>query len=160
VEARSEGRGRGSTFRVRLPLAEPATTDVPTPRVDAPLALPTGSRRILIVDDNRDVADSLGMLLTLLNQEVRIAYDGLAALALAADFRPELVLLDLGMPTLDGYETAARLRAQPWGGEIPLVALTGWGQEEDRRRSRAAGFDRHLVKPIDGQALIDLMAAL
>ncbi len=160
VEARSEGRGRGSAFLVRLPLAEPATTDVPTPRVEAPLALPAGSRRILVVDDNRDVADSLGMLLTLLNQDVRIAYDGLAALGLAADFRPELVLLDIGMPTLDGYETAARLRAQPWGRDIRLVALTGWGQEEVRRRSHAAGFDRHLVKPIDGQALADLLAAL
>lgn len=158
--ARSAGRGLGSTFVVRLPLVESAAIERPTVIADAAPAQPTGRQRILIVDDNHDVADSLAMMLTLLGQEVRLAYDGLTALSIAVDFRPSVILLDLGMPTLDGFETAERIRAAPWGREILLVALTGRGQEDDQRRSRAAGFDIHLVKPLAPRVLTDLLAHL
>jgi CheY-like chemotaxis protein len=110
-------------------------------------------RRILVVDDNRDAADSLALLLRLAGQEVRVAYDGPAALAVAAEFRPALAFLDIGMPGMDGYELAGRLRRVADLRGLTLVALTGWGQEEDRRRSRAAGFDQHLTKPVELAAL-------
>jgi PAS domain S-box-containing protein len=160
VTARSAGRGLGSTFVVRLPLVEAAVTEQPTATAEAASALQAGCQRILIVDDNHDVADSLAMMLTLLGHEVRLAYDGLTALSIAADFRPSVILLDLGMPTLDGIETAARIRAAPWGRETLLVALTGRGQENDRRRTQAAGFDIHLVKPVAPPVLTDLLARL
>jgi PAS domain S-box-containing protein len=150
VAVASEGAGRGSTFRVYLPLSgRPAH---PAPPEQASTG-PNPSLRILVVDDNRDAADSLGMLLAVSGHETRIAYDGASALALAEDYRPEIVLLDLGMPGMDGYEVARRLRARPWGHELLLVALTGWGQEDDRRRTRQAGFDHHFTKPVDPDEL-------
>jgi CheY-like chemotaxis protein len=106
-------------------------------------------RRILVVDDNRDSADSLARLLELMGHQTTIAYDGPSAVASAEEFRPEVMLLDVGLPGLDGYEVARRIRAQPWGKDITLIAATGWGQPEDRRRSREAGFDHHMVKPVD-----------
>jgi CheY-like chemotaxis protein len=112
------------------------------------------------VDDNEDAAISLALLLQMMGQDVQIAYDGLEALAKAETFRPDIVLLDLGMPKLNGYETARRLRAEPWGEKAILVALTGWGQEEDRRRTREAGFDYHLVKPVDPTELEKLITGL
>jgi len=149
VEAASPGVGQGSTFTLRLPgvIASP----VEAPPVAA--AAPVRSRRILVVDDDRDVADSMAMLLTTCGHEVRTAYDGAAALALAPRYRPEAVLLDLGMPGMDGYAVARALRQRPELHETLIVALTGWGQEEDRRRSREAGFDHHLVKPVDPDRL-------
>ena len=114
----------------------------------------------MIVDDNEDAAESLAVLLRLEGQEVRVAFNGPEALELAAVFRPEVVFLDIGMPGMDGYEVARRLRALPQLGEVVLVAQTGWGQEEDRRRSREAGFDQHLVKPTDPAALRSLLTAL
>jgi CheY-like chemotaxis protein len=116
------------------------------------------SLRILIVDDNRDGADSLAMLLRLMGNDTRTAYDGQQGVAVAGAFRPDVMLLDIGLPKLNGYEACRRIREQAWGKKVVLIAVTGWGQEEDRRRSHAAGFDHHLVKPVDPQELIKLLA--
>ncbi len=147
VEAHSEGPGQGSEFVVRLPLAGPQA-EAPLAGVEQPGALP-GPRRVLVVDDNHDSADSLGLLLGYLGAEVRVVYGGQAALDAAAGFAPDLVLLDLGMPGMDGYEVARRLRRLPLGKAPTLAALTGWGQDRDKQRTQAAGFDLHLVKPVD-----------
>jgi signal transduction histidine kinase/ActR/RegA family two-component response regulator len=155
VSAHSEGIGRGSEFVVRLPLATGAEATTAAPE---PLPAETPPMRVLVVDDNRDAADSLGVLLGFLGYVVEVAHDGLGALRAVERFRPALVLLDLGMPEMDGYEVARRLRAQPDGQGLVIVALTGWGQEEDRLRSRQAGFDHHLVKPTDIDALQRLFA--
>ena len=158
VEARSEGLGRGSEFEVRLPvLAQPPR---PAPAPDAEPARPAPSRRILIVDDNLDGADSLAMLLEDYGHETHKAHDGLEALEAAERVRPDAILLDIGLPKLNGYEVCRRLREQPWGKQLMVVALTGWGQEEDRNRSQAAGFDSHLVKPVDLDLLTKLLASL
>ena len=114
------------------------------------------SRRILVVDDNADAADSLGMLLEVRGDQVRIAYDGLEALDAEADFRPEVVLLDIGMPKLSGYDVAKRIR-QVRGNAVLIVAITGWGQEDDRQRARDAGFNYHFTKPVDFERLLDLI---
>jgi CheY-like chemotaxis protein len=159
IEARSDGPGRGSEFVVRLPLA----AEAPEPPTDGqPEGTPAGrsSLRILVVDDNRDAANSLAMMLRVLGNEVRIAYDGEEAVRAASDFGPALVLLDVGLPKLNGYEAGRRIRDLLMGSEVFLVAVTGWGQEEDRRRSREAGFDRHLVKPVDPQILKKLLEEL
>ncbi|MFO0609976.1 MAG: ATP-binding protein [Polyangiales bacterium] len=147
VEARSEGEGRGSEFVVRLPAIDapadrPAVTD---PRArDA-----VGPRRVLVVDDNPDALETAALLLELLGHEVRAAANGVEALAVAAEFAPDLVLCDIGLPLMDGYEVARRLRADPRFAGVRLVALTGYGRDEDAQRSRASGFDAHLVKPFD-----------
>ncbi len=176
VAARSSGPGLGSEFEVRLPLAAepPAASSPPEPpesvepveppepvdpAVSRP-AEPAGDspaptrRRILIVDDNRDSTESLARLLELCGHECRSAVDGLDALRVAEEFRPQVALLDIGLPGLDGHELARRFRATEWGEKTILVAVTGWGQPEDRVRSRAVGFDLHLVKPIDVPALL------
>ncbi len=118
------------------------------------------ARRILVVDDNRDSAESLAMLLKLTGNETHTAYDGLEAVKAAAMFKPEVVLLDIGLPKMNGFEAARKIRAEAWGKTMVLVALTGWGQEEDREKSREAGFDGHLVKPVDHAALTKLLAEL
>jgi signal transduction histidine kinase/CheY-like chemotaxis protein len=159
VEAHSGGPGKGAVFTVRL---APAA---------APTALPSGDglgpargtaprRRILVVDDNRDAGDSLGMILRHLGADVHVARDGDEALAAFAAYEPAVVLLDIGMPGMDGYEVARRMRALHPARRSALVALTGWGQEEDRRRAREAGFDHHLVKPAQLAALQALLASL
>ncbi len=117
-------------------------------------------RRVLVVDDLRDSADSLAMLLRLFGQDVATVYGGEEAIREAERFRPEVVLLDLGMPQVDGYEVCRHLRAEPWGAEVFIIALTGWGQEDDRRSVSAAGFDFHLVKPVDPDALMALLGRL
>jgi PAS domain S-box-containing protein len=157
VAVHSGGLGRGSEFVVRLPVAEvtPAVPTGPEPASSSSLV-----HRILVVDDNRDAADSLALLLTALPVEVQAVYGGAAALDALAMFRPEVILLDLGMPGMDGYETARHIRQHPNGRDIPLVALTGWGQEEDRQRTREAGFNHHLVKPVAFEALQTLLATL
>ncbi len=116
--------------------------------------------RILVVDDNRDSADSLAILLRMTGNEVRTAYDGFAAIQAAESYQPEFVLLDIGMPKLNGYDACRRIREQPWGKNMVLIALTGLGQDRDRRRTEEAGFDAHLVKPVDPQALLKLLASL
>jgi PAS domain S-box-containing protein len=158
VEATSAGTGRGSKFTVRLPVArhETGTAAQPSQAPRQP-ALP---RRILVVDDNRDAASSLALLLQITGNETHLAHDGSAALAAAERHRPDLVLLDIGLPELNGYEVCRQVRAQPWGREMVMIALTGWGQDEDRRKSREAGFDGHLVKPVDYPALLDLLGSL
>jgi PAS domain S-box-containing protein len=159
VEAHSEGPGRGSEFVVRLPAAAEQDRGGEPPAGQRPEDATPHRRRVLVVDDNTDAADSLALLLRLAGQDVRAAYDGPSALALAGEFRPELVFLDIGMPGMDGYEVARRLRQQPGVDGLTLVALTGWGQEEDRDRSREAGFDLHLIKPVEPGALDRLLAA-
>lgn len=157
IEARSDGVGMGSEFVVRLPIlsgpsmvagdGDGATTES-TPR------------RVLIVDDNRDSADSLAMLLKLTHNEIYVAHDGLEALEEIETNRPEVVLLDIGLPKLDGHEVCRRVREQPWGKDIVFIALTGWGQEDDRRKSEEAGFNGHLVKPVDYDQLLKLLSKL
>lgn len=155
VQAQSEGHGMGSTFTVRLAVASP---DVGRqPREASGSIAPARQRRILVVDDNRDSAESLAMMLSIMGNETRTAHDGLEALEAAERFRPDLTLLDIGMPKLNGYEVCRRVRQQAWGKDMQLIALTGWGQEEDRRQSLAAGFDAHLVKPVDPAALKKLL---
>ena len=158
VIAHSEGLNCGSTFIVKLPLAQ--TSSLPGEVVEAtPAEAPaSGNRRkVLVVDDNRDSAMSLALLLELDGHEVRRAYDGLEALEIADDFRPEVTLLDIGMPRLDGYGAARELRQRDWAKDTLLVALTGWGQQEDKRMAREAGFDHHMVKPVDPDALRRLL---
>jgi CheY-like chemotaxis protein len=156
VEARSDGVNRGSEFIVRLPIVLGLLKESGESNSDDVSA--TGRCRILVVDDNENAAQMLGMLLTALGNEVRTAYDGSTAIELAVRFRPDVVLLDIGMPKLDGYETARRIRREPWGRNIVLAALTGWGQEEDKRRTREAGFDHHFVKPVDPAILQQFLA--
>jgi signal transduction histidine kinase len=166
VEARSDGLGRGSEFIVWLPRAtRTADRSVLRPGV-APASVAaaevpaTASRRILVADDNRDALDSLAELLALAGHEAHKAGDGTQALEAAARLRPEVIVLDIGMPGIDGYEVARRIRAQSWGREPTLVALTGWGQDNDRKRSSEAGFDAHWVKPLELNRLWSLLDSL
>jgi signal transduction histidine kinase/CheY-like chemotaxis protein len=156
VEARSAGLGQGSEFIVRLPLAP--TQGIDTPGVSAPGEAAPVRRRILIADDNRDAAASLAMLLELQGHEVRVAHLGRTALSLAQAYRPDTAVLDIGMPDLSGYEVARLLRQEPWAENMYLIALTGWGQDADRRQAMDAGFDQHMVKPVDSDALGALLA--
>jgi len=158
VAAHSAGLSHGSELVMRLPVM----VDAPEPPHPATVRepAPTTARRILVVDDNWDSATSLAMLLKLTGNETHTAYDGLEAVEAATTFRPEVVLLDLGLPKLNGYEVARRIREQPWGKEMVLVAVTGWGQDEDRQRSKEAGFDGHLLKPVDRAALMKLLAEI
>jgi CheY-like chemotaxis protein/anti-sigma regulatory factor (Ser/Thr protein kinase) len=158
VEARSEGPGKGSEFVVRLPVvveaSEPRACEAERDR-DIKTAL-----RILIVDDNRDGANSLSMMLRVMGSDTRTAYDGEEAVATAVEFRPDVILLDIGLPKLNGYEACRRIRAQSGGRKLVLIAQTGWGQDVDRQRTHEAGFDHHLVKPLDPKALMNLLAGL
>jgi PAS domain S-box-containing protein len=158
VGARSDGPGQGSEFSVRLPLLSPLSL-VPGPLPPGTRDQGRGTRRVLVADDNRDAADSLALMLRLAGHEVHTAHDGQEAVEAAAWFRPEVALLDIGMPRLNGYEACRRIREQPGGRQIVLVAVTGWGQEEDRRRASEAGFDRHLTKPVDPADLERVLAA-
>ena len=148
IEASSAGQGKGCQFTVRLPLVE-AMTGITEPAAPAKPEKPLQLKRVLVVDDNRDAADSLGMLLEFLGADVQVVHDGRSALEAMKTFQPAVVLLDLGMPEMNGLEVARRMREDPQSRSATLVALTGWGQREDRRRSREAGFDYHLVKPAD-----------
>ncbi len=161
VEAASDGPGRGSQFLVRLPVAREEPRDMRfSDRADAMTNTVANPLRILVVDDNVDAADSLGMMLSLTGQEIRVAYDGSTALSLAETFRPQVYVLDLGMPGMDGCELARRLRERPGLDKGVLIALTGWGQEEDRRRSREAGFHHHMIKPVEYAPLMELLNEL
>jgi CheY-like chemotaxis protein len=155
IEARSGGIGRGSDFILRLPIVvaaeTPAAVPAELPHAGAPL-------RILVADDNEDAAESLMLLLELSGHDVHVVFDGDAAVAAAARLRPDVALVDIGMPKRNGYEVARRIREQPWGADVHLVALTGWGQQTDRRRAEEAGFDVHLVKPVAPETLDRLLA--
>jgi CheY-like chemotaxis protein len=161
VSASSEGESKGSMFTVRLPLA------TPVPRQESPSAAPRaaasaeppGSLRILVADDNADAAETLSILLESMGHSVRHVNDGEAAVAAVLEFDPELVVLDIGMPRMNGYDACRQIRQQPGGGTRTLVALTGWGQPQDQERAREAGFDRHLVKPVDMERLLELISA-
>ncbi|CAN5130979.1 hypothetical protein BH24PSE2_BH24PSE2_22620 [soil metagenome] len=156
IEVRSNGIGRGSEFTVRLPMVSQPTA--PAGEIDNGREKEqAAAHRILVVDDNQDAADSLAELLRFTGSDVHTFYDGVEALKGAETLRPDVALLDIGMPHLDGCEAARRLRRKPWGKHILLVAVTGWGQIEDRRRTREAGFDAHFVKPIDFCALMELL---
>ncbi|HKP80767.1 MAG TPA: ATP-binding protein [Pyrinomonadaceae bacterium] len=157
VEAHSDGAGKGSEFIVRLPVLAKAEQ---TSEVEGGItpAVSDIRRRILVVDDNIDSAESMAMMLELSGHDVAMAHDGAEAIERAKEFLPDVAFLDLGMPKLNGYEAARSIREQPWGRQILLVALTGWGQEDDKRRTREAGFDAHIVKPIDFAALEKLLA--
>jgi CheY-like chemotaxis protein len=130
------------------------------PRPDDGAAPAATRRRILVVDDNRDAAESLAMLLELQGHDVAVAHDGHEAIAKAETETPEVVFLDIGMPRLNGYETARRMRERPWGRRMTLVALTGWGQDEDRQRTAEAGFEHHLTKPVEIDSLMRLLAGV
>jgi PAS domain S-box-containing protein len=158
VEAHSEGEGKGSEFTVRLPVAAQRVDELGAGANASADPASRAGHRVLVVDDNRDAADSLGMLLRMMGNEVRTVYDGLEAVAAAQAFRPDVVLLDLGLPKMDGYEVARRIRDDERGKHVLIVALTGWGQEEDRRRSKGAGFDHHMTKPIDFDDLGKLLS--
>jgi PAS domain S-box-containing protein len=157
VDVHSDGPGRGSEFTVRLPVV------VDAPRETSPSAVgeqgPATARRVLIVDDSEDGAESLALLLEFGGHETHQAHDGVTALEAANRLRPDAVLLDIGLPGLNGYDVCRRIRQEPWAKEVLLVALTGWGQDEDRHRSREAGFDAHMVKPVDFDALLELLAS-
>jgi CheY-like chemotaxis protein/two-component sensor histidine kinase len=162
VEAHSEGDGKGSEFVVRLPLVAKqrvATSGGESGRQTPETPSPSGFR-LLVVDDNRDAANSLALLLKLQGHEVRVAYSGIAALETARTYRPDMVFLDIGMPDMDGYEVARRLRQEPGLEKIVLAALTGWGQQEDRRRAAEAGFNHHLVKPPEPKTREAVLAEL
>jgi CheY-like chemotaxis protein/two-component sensor histidine kinase len=159
VAAESTGLGTGSTFVLRLP-AVLDSSHCPQPQAEGPAHMSPPSLRILVVDDNRDAADSLAMLLRATGNDIRTAYDGLEAVQVASEFRPEVVLLDIGLPKIDGHEVAQRIRKEPWGRQMCLIAVTGWSDETDRARSRASGFNHHLVKPLDTGHLAQLLGSV
>jgi CheY-like chemotaxis protein len=158
VVAKSDGPGRGSEFIVRLPLGLALARGDEPPRAEGVGEL--GAHRILVVDDSADAAESLAILLRHLGADVQIAGDGEAALAVLESYRPSVVLLDIGMPGMDGFEVARRARQRQSGRDATLIALSGWGQDEDRRRSEEAGIEYHFVKPVDVEALTRLLTAL
>jgi CheY-like chemotaxis protein len=156
IEAKSDGEWLGSEFLVRLPVMDAAEVTA-TPREEIQIPAPSG-RRVLVVDDNYDSADSMATLLKLTGNECKMAHGGHTAVELAETFGPDIILLDIGLPQMDGYEVCKAIRAQSWGSDISIIAMTGWGQDEDRERSKEAGFDFHLVKPVDFRELSKLVA--
>lgn len=160
IEAKSSGLGQGSEFTIRLPVVLEARAALRQAVQSPAVVRPGAPQRILIVDDNMDAAASLGLLLRLTGNEIRTAHDGLEAVQTAEEFLPDVIVLDIGLPKLDGYEVVDRIRRASWGQDMVLIAATGWGQEADRHRSRESGFDHHLVKPVDPAALIQLLASI
>jgi signal transduction histidine kinase len=160
VEAQSGGPGKGSEFVIHLPLLQGGSVEAAVPARQQSANSGWAGRRVLVVDDAADCRDSLALMLEMEGSEVRTAHDGLDALDVAAGFEPSIVLMDIRMPKMDGYEAAKRLRAGPGGGGLILVALTGWGQPEHLEKSRLAGFDAHLTKPVEAEKLLQLLASL
>jgi CheY-like chemotaxis protein len=163
VTAQSEGRDKGSRIVVRLPMRETVADEAPAGTSDpasATLAPAVRSRRILIVDDNRDAALSLGELLTLEGADVAFAFDGIEATRSASEFEPHVVLLDIGLPGRDGYEVASAIRTDPRARRALIVAMTGWGQLDDKRRTAESGFDAHLVKPVSVATVLETIERL
>jgi CheY-like chemotaxis protein len=158
VEAHSEGLGQGSEFVVRLPIL------VGKPELERATIVPKPTeiegRRILVVDDNVDSAVSLARLLDMTGNETATAHDGVQAVDAADKFRPEAILLDIGLPKLNGYDACRRIRGADWGKNMLIIALTGWGQEDDRTKSKEAGFDAHIVKPVDYDELMRLFSEI
>jgi signal transduction histidine kinase/ActR/RegA family two-component response regulator len=162
ITVHSGGRGKGSEFIIGLPMfAQQLPAEVqPVKAIQAASAEKSAPLRILVVDDNQDSADSLGLLMELVGNKVKVVHDGQTAVEVANGFQPHVVLLDIGLPTINGYEVARKIREQPWGKHAVMVAVTGWGEDVDRQRSKEAGFDHHLVKPIDLDALTALLATV
>ena len=158
VEARSDGHGTGSEFVVRLPTVVAPPTQLTSPKDSTKPAQPVEARRILVVDDNLDSARTLARLLKMMGHESHTAHEGGEAVTAAEEHRPEVILLDIGLPILNGYDVARTIRKRPWGKDVVIIALTGRGQEEDRRRSKEAGIDYHLVKPVDPAALEKILS--
>jgi signal transduction histidine kinase/CheY-like chemotaxis protein len=158
IDARSGGQRMGSEFVVRLPIMLVMASEAVVGDVSP--TMQSAGRRILVVDDNRDSAQTLARLLEIIGHEARTAHDGGEAVATAGAYHPEVIMLDIGLPVMNGYEVARTIRRHPWGTDIVIVALTGWGQMEDRKRSKEAGIDHHLVKPVEPQALIDLLSRM
>jgi CheY-like chemotaxis protein len=148
VSVHSDGAGRGAEFTVRLPIMAPQMAGLSSQKRESGAIPRIARQRILVADDNHDAAEALSLQLQLAGHDVRTAHDGVEALAVAEAFEPDIVLLDLGMPKMDGYEVARQVRMRPQGRRVKLIALTGWGQQQDRDRTSAAGFDAHLVKPV------------
>ena len=157
IKVNSAGRGEGSEFTVCLPRPLIVDASDRTPGLGSDVSANTASRRILIADDNRDGADSMKMLLESSRHEAYVANTGAEALELAKRVRPEIALLDIGMPDMSGYEVAEGIRREAWGKDLKLIAVTGWGQDSDKRRALAAGFDHHLTKPVDPAKLRPLL---
>ncbi|HEU4780713.1 MAG TPA: response regulator, partial [Steroidobacteraceae bacterium] len=156
IEARSEGLGKGSEFVVRIPRRSVAST---VPDTNAAVEVPARKRRVLIADDNCDAAESLAMLLEIEGHAVTVVHDGQKALASIEAAPPDIALLDIGMPQMDGYEVARQVRGDTRGRNVFLIAVTGWGQEQDKARAMAAGFDLHFTKPVEPNQLIELLDA-
>jgi CheY-like chemotaxis protein len=156
IEAKSNGRGRGSEFVIRLPLSQ-LFPDAGRPIQQADSDAPSRPRRILVVDDHVDAAESMAAMLQLQGHEVVVAHSGLKTLEVVESFEPDVVLLDIGLPGINGYEVARRLRATALGKNLLIIAMTGWGAEDDRKRSRDAGFNHHLTKPVEPESLIRLI---
>ena len=157
VTAESDGPGRGSLFKVCLPALSAGPISREQQQVKDLSGHVPRSRKILVVDDNRDSADSMALQLRLKGHEIQIAYDGERALEIADQMHPEFVLLDIGLPLISGHEVARRIRKQPWGHAVVLIAMTGWGQQEDRNRSHDAGIDHHMTKPLDPDVLDSIL---
>jgi CheY-like chemotaxis protein len=159
VSAHSDGQGRGSEFVVRLPVL----LDAPTEESPSEPGVPSESiaaHRILVVDDQRETATLLAKLLEMSGHTTQAAFDGVEAVEAAEKFRPDIILLDIGLPRLNGYDACRKIREQPWGKDMVLIAVTGWGQEGDRQKSKDAGFSGHLVKPVKYEHIVTLLAAL
>jgi CheY-like chemotaxis protein len=159
VEAHSSP-GKGSEFIVRLPVVSGPVIASSEKTTESQLARSLDTFRILVVDDHKDAADSLALMLRSMGHEIQTAYDGVEAVQAAATFQPDVALLDIGMPKMNGYEAARSIRGEPWGKRMILIALTGWGQEEDKRRATEAGFHYHLTKPVEPAALGKLLEGL
>lgn len=159
ITAQSDGPSLGSEFVVRLPVIETSPVGAGPQGTERAMSA-TRLYRILVADDNRDCAESLALMLEFDGHEVRIAYDGAEAIQAAEAFRPDIVILDIGMPKLNGYDACRNIREQPWGQNMVLIALTGWGQDKDKRKTQEAGFNYHLVKPVESNQLMNLLAEL
>jgi CheY-like chemotaxis protein len=158
IEAHSGGIGKGATFTVRLPILDLSQSEKPKFQNPTDVSeTSTLKRRILVADDNRDVVESFQIMLRILGHEVQTALDGQEAIEKAEQFRPDVIVLDVGMPMLDGYETASRIRQRPWSRDVVLIAVTGWGNDKDKLKSAAAGFDVHLVKPVDATTILEAL---
>jgi CheY-like chemotaxis protein len=155
VEVCSDGIGKGSEFVIRLPVSEEEMIVALRPRRLPPVS--GEGRSVLIVDDNEDAAISLSMVLEMEGHQVLVAFDGTSGFEAAQNNKPEVIILDIGLPDTNGYEVARRIRREPWGVQVGLIALTGWGQEKDRREAQAAGFDHHFTKPADLERLTKLL---
>jgi PAS domain S-box-containing protein len=160
VDASSDGHGKGSAFVVYLPLAVSEASEVPPAVAPRAASSPSAKHRILVADDNADAAGSLAILLRHMGHDVHTVGDGVAAVELAETLRPDVIILDIGMPKLNGHDAGRRIRAQPWAARAVLIALTGWGQDDVKQRSMEAGFDHHIVKPVDFASLMQLLASL